>query len=506
MPGDTTVTRVAWLLPVLCAAIVYAPILGNYFHADDFLDLYQLHNDTPAQYLLRMYGGHILIARNAITALLATTFGPNPVAFFVLALATHLTNVALLYWAALRLGVGWRLACVAGTMWGIAPADEGAVGWYAVYGQVAATTCILAVLVSLSGAAQSLAGGNWRRPAAWAAAMVLAGMLFGVGIAAALVMPAIAWLLLPTSSLRRRAIWSFAAAAVMLLAMFVTLRALELRLYGEQRVETTLMVLGLGGVTRHVPMLAALFTAGLALWPLGPLTDPMLFPTSAQLIAAACGAVLIGAGFVWAAPSQRRRMAACLLLAAAIYGLIAVARSMFIQLGLAVLARSSRYHYAAGALLSLLICLAIAALVARLHVSLRAGRIAFAGWLIGLAIVLLCNERRIDHYDGDRRSTVAALADIQRAIDATPRGDTAVIPVQPFGAVGFVNFPYRDRFPGTAALFAVFYPDNVVDGHPVVFTSSDPLTLRGARGRRAASLLQAVPDPAATPGAAAARP
>ena len=76
------------------------------------------------------------------------------------------------------------------------------------------------------------------------------------------------------------------------------------------------------------------------------------------------------------------------------------------------------------------------------------------------------------------------------------------IPNKPFGSVGMFNFGYRDRFPGSAAIFAIFYPDNVVDGRLVVFTSTDPLTLSGARGRRSATLLSRPPD-LPDPGAAA---
>jgi hypothetical protein len=45
----------------------------------------------------------------------------------------------------------WPLAVLAAAVWGINPINEGALGWYAVYGQVLATTCILIILVRFAG-------------------------------------------------------------------------------------------------------------------------------------------------------------------------------------------------------------------------------------------------------------------------------------------------------------------------------------------------------------------
>src|SRR5690606_10976007 len=126
----------------------------NYFHFDDFLDLYQLRNDDLLRYLLRMYGGHLLIVRHAVTAVLDALFGPDPRPFFALMLATHLLNTGLLYALVLAATGRWALAALAAALWGVSPANEGALGWWAVYGQVAATTCILAVLTGALHAAR----------------------------------------------------------------------------------------------------------------------------------------------------------------------------------------------------------------------------------------------------------------------------------------------------------------------------------------------------------------
>jgi len=132
--ADRAAARVAWLFPVALAAVVWLPITRNYFHFDDFLDLYQLRNDSPAQYFLRMYGGHLLIARHAVTAALDAVFGPDPAPFFVVMLLTHLVNTALSYVLVERLTGRWSLAMLAAAVWGTSAINEGALGWYAVYG------------------------------------------------------------------------------------------------------------------------------------------------------------------------------------------------------------------------------------------------------------------------------------------------------------------------------------------------------------------------------------
>ncbi len=365
--SDENATRVAWLLPVALAAVVWFPITRNYFHFDDFLDLYQLRNDEPAQYFLRMYGGHLLIARHAVTAGLDAIFGPNPLPFFAVMLATHLVNTGLLYALVARLTGSWPLAVVAAAVWGTSPVNEGALGWYAVYGQVAATTCILAVLAGLARPAGAEAS-RWAAPVGWALLMLLAGLLFGVGIAAALVMPGAAWLLMSPGAARRRTVGALTVTAATLLATYVAVRSLELPLYGEQRSEMVMMIGGLAPayVGAHLQLLGALLGFGAGALPLGPLVDPNRYPSGVHIAALAAVGMLLAAGGWAGSPTTRRRLCACLLLVLGIYGLIAVARSMLIGwVGLWPLARSLRFHYGAGALLVAAVAVAAGACAAR---------------------------------------------------------------------------------------------------------------------------------------------
>jgi len=492
--SDAALRRWAWVLPAVCAAIVFYPITGNYFHADDFVDLYQLRNEDVPHYLLRMYGGHVLIVRNAITLLLHAAFGLDPRGYFAVALLTHLLSVALVYVVALRLTDSWRLASVGATLWGIAPANEGALGWYAVYGQVVATACILLVVAGL--VAVRADASQPMRPRWWALLLIIAGTCFGVGIAAALVMPLAAWLLLPPVPTRRKAIAWLIAAAVIVMAIYVALRLLEPALYGERRMELSIMVAGIPSLVRHADLVAALVAIGMAQWPLGWMATPTSFPTPLHVAAlVGSGAVLI-AGWVVAAPSVRRRLSGVLLLVLATYGLIAMGRSAFQAHGSILLAQSPRYHYAAGALLGIALVVALHALAERVDLSTGAANRLWAAWAVTFVGMLAFTPHPIEHFDPDRRETLAALSAIQQRIAAAPPGAPVSIPIDPFYSVGTFNIEFRNLFPGTAALFVIFYPDNVVDGHRITFTSSDPKTLEAARGRRGETLID-LPGPGA---------
>jgi hypothetical protein len=158
------------------------------------------------------------------------------------------------------------------------------------------------------------------------------------------------------------------------------------------------------------------------------------------------------------------------------------------------LVHSPRFHYGAGAVLAAAIAVAAAAWADRWPAPRRLQQALTAAAIAAVCWMALGVPRTINHFDGDRAATAKVLADIAAAIAAAPPGATVAIPNRDFGSVGYINVGYRDRFPGTAAVFAIFHPDDVVDGRRVVFTSSDPLVLQGRRsGRRSPHLLRESP-------------
>ena len=95
---------------------------------------------------------------------------------------------------------------------------------------------------------------------------------------------------------------------------------------------------------------------------------------------------------------------------------------------------------------------------------------------------------RMDDWSMQRRETAAVLGAIRQAALAQPPGSDVRIRNQPFAPVGMLVTP--DEFPGWAAAFVIFFPDDTVEGRRVRFTTSNQEALAGARdGRRSATVL-----------------
>jgi AraC family transcriptional regulator of adaptative response/methylated-DNA-[protein]-cysteine methyltransferase len=85
-------------------------------------------------------GGHLLVTSNAVFYVMDLFFGAHPEPYYWLALLTHLLNVGL-FFAVVRLFTqSPYVACFGATLWGIAPLNEAAIGWYSVFGQVLVAT------------------------------------------------------------------------------------------------------------------------------------------------------------------------------------------------------------------------------------------------------------------------------------------------------------------------------------------------------------------------------
>ena len=73
--------------------------------------------------------------------------------------------------------------------------------------------------------------------------------------------------------------------------------------------------------------------------------------------------------------------------------------------------------------------------------------------------------------------------------EPAPPGGDVYIDNHPFRAMGPI-FVHSAAFPGSAAVFVIFFPDNVVEGRPVHFVEPDQRYFAPAlSGRRSATLL-----------------
>jgi len=486
------------VVPVALAAAVYWPITANYFHADDFLHLYQVVNEPLAKFLVTPFGGHLYTVRNLAFTLLYHLFGPEPRWYFCAVLLTHLVNVALLQEVVLRLGAAPRAAAAGAALWGTAPVLEGSLAWFSAYGHVLVATALLGVLASAARVASGKTRASSLRLAVWYVALLAGATCYGTGIAVALAFPVVAFLLLPPGPDRRRSCAVLTSLWVVVPLLYVLSHRIWVEVYGGPA-HALPMQIALA-LNWHAPaeMLGGLLAHGVAsthlgfFWPGKTGSAAVLVLTSGVYLACVVAALGCGSGLL------RRQVLACAVLSLAIYALIAAGRGnlyTWIPDPEATPFRSaatSRYHYVGLTPLIIASCLIARALAGRFDLPARL-RDVLLGLVIG-AIVLgwWRSGWQIEHWAAERQKTVDVLARIRRTIAAAPAGRDVFIANRWFPGAGPLVSPRE--FPGWAAMFAIFFLDDRVEGRRVYFVTTDTEVLAAARdGRRSATLL--IPPP-----------
>ncbi len=486
VPSRTIPTPILFVIPILLAAIVYFPITQNYFFADDFLHLYRVRNEGILPYLLIPRGGHLLVTSNAVFYIMDLLFGSQPQPYFWLALLTHLVNVGLLF-AVVRLFTrSAYIACFGASLWGIAPLNEAAIGWYSVFGQVLVATAMLIMLYQLGRVAAG-APVSRRAPLVWCGLLLAACTSFGVGIGLTLAFPVAAFLLLPPSPARKRAVTILVVLAIVVPALYFALTKITTIVYNPR---TAPLFFEPNPIT-NLLMLASLLDYGVASVVASQVIPQLDYPT---LLAHAITALfLIGliATFVSAPAPVRRQLLLCIVLLLGCYGMIVLGRAAFFAAANRSQAfiRPGRYHYAPPIPAAIALCVMLAYLGSRVRLQPMIKNGLLAAWIVVALAAHFAFARPIDHHAAARRETNAVLEAVAHAIDAgTTQG--IYIPNRPFQSLGPIFVQRQDIFPGWAGVFVIFYPQNTVDGKPVYFVTPDPKVISAAQeGRRTNGLI-----------------
>jgi hypothetical protein len=197
-------------------------------------------------------------------------------------------------------------------------------------------------------------------------------------------------------------------------------------------------------------------------------------------------AVLVGRR---ATAEERRALAASGLLTAACYGIIVLGRVVFFTAyPSATMAMQPRYHYAGLLPLTILLCVLLGHAGRRLRLPAWAKTSLVVAWLTLVASTYAWSDFVIDHHAKAKKQTDEVLATIRARVAAQPPGTEVSIPNR-----GFAAFPGgvpRPAFPGWAAVFVVFHPENTVDGRRVRFIDADlGVNVASVRGKRSKGLI-----------------
>lgn len=479
------------------AALAYAPIVRNFFHTDDWLNLQAIANDSFAHYVFQPWSGHVLIVRNALFWAFFGLFGTRTEVWFLIVLLTHLANVALLFAVVRQLTGSGRLACFGATLWGVAPANEGALGWYAVYGQVVAATFVLLVLLRLARRSDVPGPVPVREVLAWCALITGAATTFGVGIGVALALPPAVLVLLPGPRLPSSARALLVAFPIVVLGAYAVLHAAYGRAYGEPQDGVLVLVRALARWPDVAGMLVHLLGAGSTAL-LGGFALPLAhYPGPAPYALAGLFVAAFVAALVGAPPPARRLLLALGLVVLGNYTIVAAGRGALFGATPNVAAygaASPRFHYLGPALLAILLCVILARLAGALPERPGWRDALLAAWLSALMVSYVRSDWRIDHFESDRVQTAAVVDAIQDAIDRTPPGLPVYVENRPFPPA-FLRAPY---FAGWASVFTIYFRDD--PDRPVYFLEPSEAVRRVGRpgSRLAAALIPSRPAGAGT--------
>jgi hypothetical protein len=482
-----TASDIAWtaglVLALAWAAIVYRPILGGYFFADDFGNLFLATNRAPLEYILEPVPGHIQYIPRTTYYTLLRLIGPDPRWFFALMLGTHLANVGMLYAVGYVLTGFPALACLGAALWGSLRINEGTLGWYPVIGQAFATLLILIVLHGLSRAARR-GTLSTREASGWFALLLLSCVSFGTAMPVAALFPFVAWTVLPPGTASRgarRVLWSLSLAVPV---AYVMAYALYVRAYGHDDKEATFVlgrVFSPGYLVWGAAGTLQLLRAGLTSLIYGVTTMPRAVSKASYLVPITLALFLAGAAA--SRICERRWIGALALLTVSVYAMIALGRA-FVASNLADLGWVARYHYQATALLALASVLAVARVVDGLRRAPACAAALLALWLGGTAVGWTRGDWVIDLHVEARAATEATLARIRSAIANAPGTGPAFISNGPFQP--FFGEPFE--IGGWAGLFSIFAPDGT--GRRVFFVETRPeVRARAAPGSPMAALL-----------------
>ena len=498
MTGRPGRAPVPW--PVLAAAIplvltlmLYWPLTGSFFWADDFMCMRSIVDDGFVRFVFRPWGGHNLLVRNLVFYTFWHLFGLHAAPYFWVVLLTHLLNVWLLFRVLQRLTGSAMLACFGATLWGTSPLAAGVLAWYAVFGQALVATILLGILDRLAALSRSGAPVRARTAWIWYGLLLLGSVTFGEGIGVALAFAAVLFAMQPAAWRRPRLRAAYFALPLVTLAVYVACRHLyPLFVEPLSPEELNAHPAGIEAMPQVLAAVAALVAFSASEYVRNFFSAAGAYPDRATPPVVAVLAAGLGLLCWRGSPETRRTAVAMASLCVGVYLSIAIGRSGG---DLIRTVTQQRYHYVAAIPIVILVCLALQE-IGRIGWLARVPRVPL---LLGALVVwtwgFTRSPYRVELHAGPRRVVDMAVSSIDLEVSRVPKGQIAYLENGAnartiLGPVG------RDiEFPGRAAIFLLAHDGDQVNGRTVRFIVRDPAVLAHYRQRPDSPLARLLASP-----------
>jgi hypothetical protein len=429
-------------LAVAVSVLVYVPILRNYFHGDDFQCLNMLVNMPFAEWVIQPFAGHFFVVRNVFFSVMYALVGVDVRIYFLVVLALHAVNVLIVFAIARAVTQRATIACLAAAAWGVAPTNEGVLGWLAASGHVFMGTTTLVAVGGLFRRLLADAPITLRDALGWDLLLFAGAVSFGAGLGVALAFPLVVLMLVGPRRLARGVLAPLVLLPVCVVAMCLA---------GQQaRFVGALPGIGLPFIVSLLRDLFGLGVTGLVggLWyPLEsyPTVGAYLFMTG--VVTCWC------AGFLLGGPVVRRVLTALAMLIVADYGAVVIGRApVFATSHFNVQSVDLyRYHYSSASLLAIGSAVAVGVILCRLAVTDVVPAVVLAGWMVATGIQYRTGTWTINHFDDERAAAERAVSTIRQTLAHAPDGEPTVLTNDPFKYAG--GFPF---FAGYASFYVIY--------------------------------------------------
>jgi hypothetical protein len=484
--------RAPYCVPLVAAAIVHGcKPFESYFRLEDLEYFFVITNGGFWQFLRTYTREHMNVVQNVVFYALFKMFHLHSVPWYLFVLGLHLVNVKLLYDLILRFTLQRRAAVIFATLWGISPVGQGALVPLTGIGHVMVASLLLWLLLDITRIKQKGERIGGRVVIRWC--LLLLGMAgsFGGGIGIAMVFGFVAWLLLRGVSNRTPVTVALLSLSVTVPLTYLVHAALQWT-RGVDLQSPPIAFSNAGFWLSTGRMFSGLVGYSLASLLLGPLVF-LGFPRYAFPISDA-GCLVVGFLLILSvmmrrvSKEMRRQIMALALLIAAVCGMIALGRGwMFAgfqkRAPSGELMASARFYYAAPMLFAIWLAMIYAAAC---KFSAPRSRAADGLALTVLAVMLIPSLQAARAvYPGSGMEEAGLVCAMSHGIRSAvvKAGVRSVVYVRNSNRYHNPGAP-EGEYPGMAVIFVIVFPDNEVLGKRVCFVEENAAVVEWARKRK----------------------